>query len=455
MRHAHPRRLQPTKDLLVILDEEIQRLPDYYRTPIILCELEGLSRKQAAAKLGWAEGTVASRVARGRALLARRIATAGFSVTAALSSLASVRASTPLPWELFSSTTQAALRAAAGCTAGATAQAVVLSEGIIKTMLLTKLKWAASAILALTVSGILLSTWNANPGAAAPEPQAAQAPQAAKTSEKTESSGTVPKAVKDINLQMIENEEIRKDLNCTKEQSQKIDEAIKQANEKIRQNLPKFAGGGGGGGFGGGAGGAGAGGAGGPGGGGAGGPGGGGGIGGGGAGGPGARGAGGIGGVGRIGPAMNEAKMKIAKILTESQTLRLRQLDFRLRGAEGLLDRKVIRALRLTEEQEDKIADIAEHEKEEHGRLQSMVVLGQIADADFKKRAGPHKQAMQEAMKLLTDEQKRVWNDLAGKEIAPEILLAASGSGFGRGGGVILSGGGAGAPGFEAKKNKP
>src|SRR5262249_29947177 len=60
-------------DLRPLLDRELSRLPDRYRGPVVLCDLEGQTQKEAARQLGCPEGTVSSRLARGRALLARRL----------------------------------------------------------------------------------------------------------------------------------------------------------------------------------------------------------------------------------------------------------------------------------------------------------------------------------------------------------------------------------------------
>lgn len=65
-------------DLQPLLDLELARLPDKYRLAIVLCDLEGKTRKQAARQAGLPEGTLASRLARGRALLAKRLSRAGW-----------------------------------------------------------------------------------------------------------------------------------------------------------------------------------------------------------------------------------------------------------------------------------------------------------------------------------------------------------------------------------------
>src|SRR5262249_22697344 len=69
----------PWDDLRAVLDQELEQLAEKYRIAVVLCDLEGKTRKEVARQLGWAEGTVASRLARGRGILARRLARRGFA----------------------------------------------------------------------------------------------------------------------------------------------------------------------------------------------------------------------------------------------------------------------------------------------------------------------------------------------------------------------------------------
>jgi RNA polymerase sigma factor (sigma-70 family) len=64
-------------DVWPLLDEELSRLPDKYRSAIVLCDLEGNTRKEAARLLGVPEGTLAAQVARGRVMLAKRLTQRG------------------------------------------------------------------------------------------------------------------------------------------------------------------------------------------------------------------------------------------------------------------------------------------------------------------------------------------------------------------------------------------
>src|SRR5262245_28258587 len=67
-------------DLRPVLDEEMSRLPEKYRVPVVLCDLEGRTRREAARQLGWPEGTLSTRLRAGRGLLARALGRRGLAL---------------------------------------------------------------------------------------------------------------------------------------------------------------------------------------------------------------------------------------------------------------------------------------------------------------------------------------------------------------------------------------
>jgi hypothetical protein len=161
-------------DLQPLLDQELSRLPDKYRVPIVLCDLEGKTRKEAAQHLGWPEGTVAGRLATARKMLARRLAHRGIVLSGgALAAILSQKvASAGVPTSVVFSTIKAASLFAAGqaaATGAISVKVAALTEGVLKTMLLTKLKIAMAvallAALGLCGVGVLTHTtaWAVQP----------------------------------------------------------------------------------------------------------------------------------------------------------------------------------------------------------------------------------------------------------------------------------------------------
>jgi RNA polymerase sigma factor (sigma-70 family) len=148
---------QRPDDLAPLLDQELRLLPDKYRAVIVLCDLEGKTRKEAAQHFRVPEGTVASRLATARALLARRLSRSGAAVSgAAVAAVLSQQAAASVPPAVTSATIKAASLFAAGEAAAPGAlsgKAVALAEGVLRTMLITKLKIVTAVVVALAALG--------------------------------------------------------------------------------------------------------------------------------------------------------------------------------------------------------------------------------------------------------------------------------------------------------------
>jgi RNA polymerase sigma factor (sigma-70 family) len=142
----------PWNDLQPLLDQELSRLPDIYRVVIVLCDLEGKSRKEAARYLGLPEGTVGSRLARARVVLAKRLTERGVALSCAGLAvvLAQNVASAVVPSLVVSNAIEAASFFAAGqvaATGPVSVKVAALTKSVLKAMMMNKLK----AVIAVTL----------------------------------------------------------------------------------------------------------------------------------------------------------------------------------------------------------------------------------------------------------------------------------------------------------------
>jgi RNA polymerase sigma factor (sigma-70 family) len=142
-------------ELRGILDDELARLPERHRAPVVLCELEGLSRRDAAARLKISEGTLSSRLARAKARLRERLTKRGFAISAATLTLVLTQYASAviIPPALVDSTIRVATLVAAGSslTGVAATSVITLTEGVLKAMLLAKLRYAVLSVATLAL----------------------------------------------------------------------------------------------------------------------------------------------------------------------------------------------------------------------------------------------------------------------------------------------------------------
>jgi RNA polymerase sigma factor (sigma-70 family) len=145
-------------ELVVALEEELQRLPASQRDPLVLCYFEGKTNEEAADALGYPRGSMSARLAQARERLRVCLVRRGFVAPAAgmagLLSACAADAMVPLP--LVANTVRAALWFAgeeAGVASAASVQAVALARGAFRTMFLHKLQIAAAVLVAATLLG--------------------------------------------------------------------------------------------------------------------------------------------------------------------------------------------------------------------------------------------------------------------------------------------------------------
>jgi RNA polymerase sigma factor (sigma-70 family) len=180
-----PRAADPDRyELGPVLDEELARLPEKYRAPVVLCYLEGRTNEEAARHLRCPVGTVKTRLARARELLGSRLTRRGLVPGAGVLAGGAFVPAAALPARLVSPAVRAAALVVSGQGTAAglvPARVALLTEGVLRAMTIAKLRLLTAALAAaLVVAGTGVVSYRAlraEPAPAGPADAAARVEQ--------------------------------------------------------------------------------------------------------------------------------------------------------------------------------------------------------------------------------------------------------------------------------------
>lgn len=212
---AEMSRFKPPVDeeLLARLDHELNRLPDKYRVPLVVCELEGRSRKEAARMLDIPEGALSWRLAQAKKLLAKRLARHDLAIPLGVPAVGLSRT-------LRASTLKSVLMAGA-----VPAKVLALTQEVIKAMLLSKLKITVCVTTLALVAGV--GATGLTYRATAEEPK--QVEYYGKVYAKSAESRP---ATDDLETLRLEIEALRKSLQATRERVKTLESEVSTLKEK-------------------------------------------------------------------------------------------------------------------------------------------------------------------------------------------------------------------------------
>jgi len=352
-------------DLAGVVHEELDRLPNKYRVPIVLCDFRELTIAQAAAELGWVGGTVASRLSRGRALLAIRLRRRGLGAAAAAAALTRGATAVP-PARLICVSVSAA-----GVGGAVPPDPPLLLGEVLRVMRAIQVRtFCLKLFVAAAVALSSVVVFGSAPAASVP---AAKSPGA-------DAHPIDRVKVEDLSA-LLEIHSVSKDLELTAEQTQKLDDAsakiqatiedwaletlidkidkIENAKKKPQNIEVKDRG------------------------------------------------------SAVVRDAIQVFGREAAAILKPEQMRRLKQIRFQAKGPAALLDRRAIRALGLTADQEDKIdAVVSAVETDPH-----VGPDGNMVEAVHPKGVEKLDATWAEVLKVLIPEQRAKWDALIGKRL--------------------------------------
>lgn len=166
-----------TREMAGVLMEELRRLPDKYQTPLVLRYLEGQSRRAIAEQTDATIATVQGQIARGKALLRRRLVQRGVSLSAAMAVVAgSGKQSESAPLTVLGPTGGNATAAASGGSLAASTAVITLFREGVRAMFVSQLAKPTAAVAMAIVVAMLMTAPSLSGDVAAPARASRQLP---------------------------------------------------------------------------------------------------------------------------------------------------------------------------------------------------------------------------------------------------------------------------------------